>query len=1043
MLEVTLRKPALDVESQYSGKGVQFSAIQAICTLQYAFNHTITTKIIERTGPQYDGELEHFVLNPLVELSKAVLKSPSTGAAPLIKAMMARAISYGVCDQVLKVYEIREVARNLTTDMLKTSDIYKMISNLNDEAVKPVDAETSQDEDRSLDANKAPKPLRAIRAWIVDRNQASKAERPFKFADADQWDGLDVIQAEFFGSQSNQVAKDALDSEATIYRDLVQFAKSGKGMALKRSGRAKIADKLSYVRAAVRALFAYAINAPAGEDRMEPALAGMALGTALLEYLKMAEDPDTYFPRQELQFNVVAWASGLKAEAGVLKNFWLYHAIAPATFTVTLAQQLWQKEISWMSFMGEEFTVLKQARELLDKEKDHFEVVRCEFYEDLAQRLIEDVKRYNRATEILPLNVLYSERFEEVLSAAMKKAASMSPSWSYGSSTDDNLKEVAPTPMLQIPFEDKQWASEQMAMQAQNIIDAMALAVRSTQFISLSLDDLQPVRPLVPMHIDDLQWPEIRSAGEDDYLTFSMPSIMSPAVEKWSGRKWTTTSQRGQADNFTSQWVWEPRLYQMFRPLSARWELLKNQEPLMMWDTRQVPEVLGDAITRPWGMQPTFAAYTYSRNRNWQPLTMAAYLQMMQGAIDGIPHQDYLKHAAQIIAAYGADDPLTQSIIDYLAPVMSVRIIAKKGQSATTQYPSLRTLYGVESHAFIDENIKRITTDEALARSYEMSDPQGRTVTVEFHLHTVVPKPREVMPFLQTLDTGLSCPAMVSRELGDNFFKDKKSSFAEYTERNGMLDAILRQTDSPEWVDALGLSPFKLWMPATYFDVFTRSSLFSSQFDVNEIAYAYAAAVKWRVNPVTGALQLRGFVHNPVCLLEFTDMLSAEQCEDPIPEAPGLRKPENVAEGTEAPGSPEGPAPDGLRPESTKDAVRRGSDTLKIPAVAMGLSDGAQKAVFVNPEPASEPETIMTREDGKFAGKRTVDKGSPLIGDPQRDDVDAERDASVAAEVWVVVEEDGKTILRKVKKDQVPNGARLASDEEVAKWLKEQGDESK
>lgn len=1040
MIELQLKKPILDVEGQYTGKGVKFNPSQAVAMLARAYDNTITTKIVTRSGPIYDGELEYFILDPLVQIATNYLKgSKSSRRSELVtRSLASRSIAYSVIDQIIKVYEIREVSKYLTNDMLKSSPIYTLILGLGDvqRAIEEEEEQdtTKQEERKDQKKQEMPSALKAIMRYIKGEakqagkdNSLASVQSLMEGADNEQSVATALMTAACFGEGAiDSLVTGLEDTVAGIYREFVSHAKRGKGMAQTSRGRARVIQRITLVRAAVDEMFK---AAQASDDPLIDGTAAMALGSALLSYLRMAENPDAYFPKQELQFNVIAWAGGLKQEAAELKEFWMYHALAPTSFTIQLAHRLWTEEISWLGFMGEEFEIVKQARSALERAKERYDVIESPFYTDLADKIIRDILTRTGATKILPTHFLKSEGFDAAFQKTLDAVRDSKVEWVYDGSNDVQ----APTRMYEIPCQDKTQTSERAAIQAQSIVNAYDLVVRAAQLIAVESDDPQPIRPLVQLEVNDLIWPEVKPVSPGEKLTFTEPEPTSAALPEWSGEPWP---QKFDArDTFMPKWRMAEYLYKTIRPLRALWKGLSDDRALLMWSVQDVPEVMGDAISRPWGTQPVPACYTYQRNRTIRPYTMQEYLMGMEGAIDGVPWPDYLHHAAEIIVTYGLDDPTSQAIIDYLAPVMAVNTSERRAQGGDYVLPRLKTLYGVPTAVFFSKQGAVPTTDEDVRRKSDTErsryhferiskEEAGATkeVVVGFALHKLYPAPKPVTILTQTLASGLSVFAPLTTVAVDKYFEKVSEADLKAATGDDLLDRIIdawteQDAISKQWLPAGGFAPFKLWMPGTYFRVFYRIRA-DKEKDQEDIMYATAAEVKWRVSEVTGALQIRGFVKDPVCLLDNADRTAALNAIDPVPDQLHLQKPENVAEGTQAPGEQKGPDPATLAAQDKEQKNATGAATAKT-------------WLPVEAEVAGKPEVV---DQLPYEAKDRVqdENGKPLTGAPEAEEF-----------VWVVVEVDGASILKKVKKDEVPEGARLASEDEIANWLKDHGNESK
>lgn len=1033
MIDVQVRKPIVDVESEYSGKGVKFSPSQTVSMMARAFDDTITTKLVKKVGPMYSGELERLILDPLVGLSTALLKANYT-YRDVTKFFAARSLSFSIIDQVIKVYEVREVARYLTSDMLETSDIYRTMQRLGDDVkthagerqkhandVKKKGGVQTDQPDKSKEL--APNVLKLVQEFIQGKSFRDNVDMTtIQDLLANDEEGMNKIMLASCFSIEEPSAFDEVDKTISeVYEDFVNYAKTGKGMALTGEGRARVMQKLSIVRAAVSDLFDYALGETDPSVQLARGLAAMALGVALLSYLKMAEEPDAFFPKQELQFNVIAWAGGLKTEASELKEFWMYHALAPASFTVSLAHRLWTEEASWAEFMGPEFELMTQARDALTKASERFDVVVSPFFKALAEKAVDDLLVRNGATKLLPIHMIYSDKFDSAYTATIERLTNEEIEWEYQEGNDT----TQPTKMFTIPCRDKRKASEMMAEQAQNIVNAYDVTVRAAQLISLVPDDPQPVRSLVDIGIEDLMWRAVRPVQANEILTFSMPEATSAALPAWDGADWPTKWKSSTV--FQPKWSHRDYLYKLFRPNRLLASRLSKQPVVFMWDKDTVPEVMGDAITRPWGMQPIPACYTYTRNRSIRPYTMLEYLNSMQGAVDGIPSSDYLRHAAELIVTYGPDDKMAQSLIDYLSPIMSVAMYHPAHGTLERIRPRLKTLYGVpvaEFYAIQPNPIDPYTDEGEMADSrprtaaYKlMSDTDGKEVTVVFTLHEYFPKPHDVVPMAQTLESGLTIFAPLSKKCVVDYFSGADLAAKDFG--SDMLGDICK-TWKPEaiisngtwYVYAGGFAPFKTWMPGTYFRAFARNDNLVQEAD---IMYATAAAVKWKISSVTGSLQIRGFIQDPICLLDNSDRMKALDMVDPVPENLQIVKPENVSQGTQEPGHEEGPDPATLKSQTREEKNITGAATAKTYLPGDTVDGDRPKVDTI------EPQDSNAREAEK-----------PLTGSPSSDD-----------EVWVVVEDEQGKKLKKVKKGEVPEGARLASDDEIAQWLKENGHEGK
>jgi len=349
--------------------------------------------------------------------------------------------------------------------------------------------------------------------------------------------------------------------------------------------------------------------------------------------------------------------------------------------------------------------------------------------------------------------------------------------------------------------------------------------------------------------------------------------------------------------------------------------------------------------------------------------------------------------------------------------------------------PRLKTIYGVPTAKFFAKQkgpeLAQARKAKGLAevqRTYEL-DAEDGTITVAFRLHQQFPAPAPIDYYVQTLSTGLTIVVPVLRSTADRFFVDglakdyfqsrEKDGFLDITGEQ-LLDAILAeyQDSQASWIKPGGFAPFKLWMPATYYSVFHKRKEATNE---DTIMYATAAAVKWRVSEVTGALQVRGFVNDPICLLDNKDRLEALDQIDPVPEETHLLPPSDISKGTQEPGHTEGPEPSEIRSQDPQKRAEVATETLKTPVISTS--------------PAKSPDD-ETNAGSDVTVKFNVPTGSAGLSEEEKP-LAGSAEPSQEEFLWVVEEIDGKKKLRKVKKDEVPENSRLASDEEVAEWLKE------
>jgi hypothetical protein len=455
------------------------------------------------------------------------------------------------------------------------------------------------------------------------------------------------------------------------------------------------------------------------------------------------------------------------------------------------------------------------------------------------------------------------------------------------------------------------------------------------------------------------------------------------------------------------------------------YERLKEQKPLMMWTTDDVPEVMGDAVSRPWGTQTVPACYTYQRNRAIRPYTMREYLLGMDRMVDGLPRTEYLLHVAETLAVYGVDDQTVKSLVDYLAPSMFVYVTSESRGVEEWVQPRLYTMYGVPMKQFQEKQVefqtkqgKEKTAAEEV--SYKIQGrPGAKATTVRFVLHSCFPEPAPVVLMTQTLESGLSVVCPILEDTAKAYFSAMRVSSSQADMAGDMAKAMLDKFEPSHvsgWMLAGGFAPFTLWMPGTYFRVYSRIKKLT---DEKMIMYSLAAAIKWRQNPVTGALDLRGFVHNPVALYDYQDRQDAYSQIDPVPGSYKTFQPSNPTEGTQEKGDPRGPQPETV---ASKDPTKK-------------IEEGAAAAkVFVAADADKTEGREIILKDGESNGDSETPKAQkPIAGDPASSEADDF--------VWVVITEGEEKKLKKVKKNQVPEGATLASDDEIAEWLKSHADE--
>jgi hypothetical protein len=1009
MYQVKIRKPFAQIGEGYHGKVAPFSPDYASSFLEYVLRRSIASQVRGMGAKLHFGELEKLVLSPLFAQAQKILVEP-TAFRDIADMMISRGMAYTIIDQLMQVYEIREVSKYVSDSMLERSELYRAIKTLDLNAVGKDGTSKAEkvkallkSGDESDHASTTQLALSTLRNWIsgtISNSKDEEATRLISSLGTDISSILKVLSQEMF---SPGVYQATTGSIASIYNEFIATAKSGKGPVLSFEQRAPIVTMITTVQAAVSKLLQYARSVSDEGERLPVAAAACQLAMGLLQYLKMAKDPDMYFPHQDLEFNVMAWASGLKMECGQLKDFWVSLAIGPATYNIALANILWREEVQWMNFLGEPFTVLKEATAQLDEALNNFSSVKVAIYEELAKATIDYAKAVTGSEQLLPANFYRSFIIDEAVDQ-MASLLVANKTNSLFTSAKAAIELDAPSAPVDVSPDAKRAQSEDMALEANSITVAAQVVQRSIYIAAAKLDEPTPIQSFVTISAEDLKFPATKDASE--WLGFRPVSRLSLAVPRYAGQKPTQAQLiAGSRTPFSPEWTWKPFLYKIYYPNMAVVETAANLEPLLMW-SEDAPVAIGvDALTRAWGVQRIPAVYTYSRNRSIAPYTMVEYLRGMTDRADGLQGKEYLEHVARLIGRYGEGDAIVKTIVAYLSPVMRVFIVS--GGEPHVLMPELATVYSVPTKEFFGQQKGAELNAKAgvgeLTFRYQISDSKGSTDNyVLFQLHDQYPKPVESLQILQTLESGQVVPVSFPFDYVLTVMKERWRDITP--EQAPLLEILTNAWDkgAVSWTGPLGWSPLFTWMPGVYAEAYERAEVS----DKEALIRSSMLAIKWKENPLTKGLMVRVFVENPCVLLDDEDREKAASMEDPTLSPTEGRAPESPVE-IPAPGNEKGPSPDSIAPRTTDDAGK-GADVAKVPVLAQN----------------KEGDQIVVVDPVKSA----------LQGDPANSG-GAQAPAPEEEMVWVKIVEGDSTVLKKVKKSAVPEGAVLASDDEIKAWL--------
>jgi hypothetical protein len=1024
----------------YQGKALAYNPRYAVLILREAFTKSITNCLRKIEGPLYQGELESFILSPIIAVSSKLLSSGTANPGYVIEHFAGQSVGYSIIAQLFATFENKELASTLTQTMIQKSELYKLFTETWSQGKEDLEEKLRRGDGKGANTMI----VNALQEWIQGKQPSNPL---YKDAQSGLGSAMSALTAilKTTGANSPTVSYGAV---TPLYDLLLDTAGTGKGFPLTIEQRKRLFSLYSVAQMAIESLFDQADKQIDEFDRSQYALAGAVLANAFLDYLKMAHDPDVFFPASRIPHDSRAWASSMKAKAVRLASHWLSYVNAPATFSVGIAYDLWKASKSWLDKLGRPYSALVESEQMLDAAMERMKPLSSDLFANIKQVVFDHIKKFTGADEILPQELIQTDEYK----AWLEKLDNIS-SYNYESMTS-LIKNMVPSSVMLYRNEDKLPLEQTMVIRASMIVAAAEAAVRSTMLFSADLDTTVAPSSMASIDISDLVIEAPTPASEHEYVGFKKPSPLSAGIVKYLSedeqKASTDPDIKADAENKLPSWVLKPYLYSPIFLNQLRISLASNIPVLLMWNDVFVPMVHGDALTKQYSVQPIPSLYTSQRNRVVKPYTISEYLRSRRAAVDGVPANSYLRNVATLLDTYGADSQMTARLVDYLSSVM---FIYKKGAGDSDWKwvkPECLTVYGVPVALFEKAQKTKPIKSEGTAivqQSVSLGDTQYL-----FKLHTHYPVPQKcgfvsygnssgeiiTVPVRQTvLDAVVS---ELKKQIEANLDKDpnqsgspvvgfKLSEFAAGFSVDGTIASYGEQQSNLKeftFAQAQGWSPFARWCPGQYFDVFSKSDIVT----LSALRDYTMQSIAHRINPVTGDLEMRAFLDNELVILDSEDLMNAEDAVDPIVEdAVGREGAVSIRDDESTHAEPEPtPAPTSPAALSPSEKAKAASGIIPAPFAVQQEKGGDSTVV--------EQKPLAPNGDDPKEKKPT-----PQAGDPSDSTVTS---GSAEAEVWVKDPTAKQLTLKKVKTSQVPSGWVLASEAEIAEWLSKSkgGDES-
>lgn len=1076
MQQLQTKSPLFVDEQGYSGNIAEYNPNDAIRILSRMLQRTVRKAMTDVRGPLYAGEAEQFILDPLIQIAHVAY--PAGGfhtddAVDALTLLNSRAIQYALIGQVLDAEQMRELARYLSDDALRMTPMYRAIRNAGGAFADW--AATGADVPDALNA------FQVLHSWVSGSAQdvyaATRANNPHQqnfddivnnvFTPDMNNDAYALSFSIMFSLQNRRTVVDLQDDTLldqnqiqALYDEVLTHAFEGKGASLLPENRAITQDKITSVASSIQLLCEQAETLLDDHARWDVIELAAVLTEGLLRYLNIVKEYESWFPHHNAVMSSSSAMSYAKQRVDMLASFWFKLAIIPNSISISVARALWAEEQSLYSFFGQPYEVYTKANEILNAVSEKWDEMADPFWKTMGSLIIQELKTFTGASLLLsrdsgPLAV-FTQWINRIVDDVTNNVVM--------AGHEDELAlydRLLPSAPMEIHISQKYQISQNLAIMASQLADAMVHAVHAVAYLTLGADDGVRIRQDVAP-VDKSMWemPTVQPLSDVAYMTFTEPPALSAAVPKYltheeqSEVAETSELVRRQVQANEATWRWRSRTFQPIY-FNRSWlteasTSASSPASHIMWDNTSDINVTPDVLSAQYGYQPIPLCYTSDRNRDRHSYSMDRYLRTQSHRVDGLSRTQYLENVAALAARYGGASSLLRGFLLALSNSIFVyqADVVNPGDSELSNVQWLTVpnhlVWAVpstlleaaqrmtENNTFqpVDEYVAATLADAPnLTFRSDQQDSDGAWHAFIFILHRQYPAATPVQFVIDEPIPGYSYLTPMAATLMNVANSLQAAAGGQRTVIAQLYNASpSTYVDHITWVHPEGWSDFVRYMPGVFFDVYTRTAR------IEDLIRTSLIKVKYRVNPFTLGLQVRAFVNDQLNILDYEDVVKVWNSEDPIIDCDGVTfgvaKPIWDDSGVRMTYSPNERDPKRIVGQSSDDAAANASRTLSE----------ATPVVLTNP--AANVTGATMQPIGHLAAPASVfqygvEPAQVTAGDPASSNEDSAAPAHTEEEdeVWVV-ESESPLKLVKVKKSKVLPNSRLASKSEITEWLK-------
>jgi hypothetical protein len=1067
MLINTTTELAQALRQNYEGRAVallpQYDHVTAVSKLRAS----LADRVRVFQGPLYAGEAEELLLKPLLRALREANAYP--GTARVCQNAYQLAATYSLIYDVTRISMTKDISQAVTVQSLMAQPVVQTLLKRWGTA-KPDDTPTPEPDDSRSRINNAWKKIDYVLS-----NGIAYSTTP---DDSSVVTPLMLIYDAMYPSKIGEGVKtDAVD----IWNRLLSTLRHGKGMALEPEGRDMYMTVITEILIQIDTLIDNIsivslkdMQAGEGGATGGKGVAGTESATDILRnlmqttgpntafadaftamywlnlYLDAVAEYDVTFPATELMVQSQAWVLTMKSAAARFKRLFMDISQAAISFDLYAAMYRWEETRKFFQpILSHKSSVLDDVNALWTRNKETADQVLTPFSKAAVTNILDALRGYVQADYLLPYSDM--QFASKVLSEFELKFDPNATGICTAVKGEGVITQLDTQGESILSVGDRDILVAMLSESAGRIEEAIGYAKRSRDLLQLSDSATDIYHALIPTAQEWRDPCPLHGTVKDlATVNFSRHDPLQLGYEKYD-----VSVDRESAEITGVSWKFTPALMEPFYKIQQlqRFSVQRTANSRIIWPGMgDLP--VNDVISAAYLQQPLPACYTASRNVSYVANNMISYVSFMTGH-SGITaaSRDMFRKVAALMGQF--TKTYVVPIIDALAATMLVYVKEKNSNEWNLRMPSIPTIYGLPTKAFVDANKpKELNNADDNAFNNAVG---GRAVTIRlddgqafrFVLHEYVPTPQKMVyiayPYAKSVYLHVPILSSVWTASSESILKSLGVSIKTFSRNPVQSDALKKalttikmltssQVGGVKMKKVSGWAPFLLNLPHLLCDYQDTSGLAQGE---EFLKYALLS-LQMRYEPVERTIYVAGFVDNPVELLTIEDYRAAMSSPDPTPLDNAVQVKDKIEQDD---GADPARAQAEAKPEPTT-LNPRGSGDQKA-----ALKDVASVTQAPVPVRENNPTSMPTNSNKTVILEVPTEAATPSVkidvagkGDPGKNvEQEGEQDSNSMTKptkYWKKIGSDG-TVLAVVAAEECPQGYVPATADEYAKFKKD------